>query len=81
MGQPVMGLTPGATVVFRCRPVTKAGEGDWSQPSAIIVKNRAQPEDEGSVVDSPSSPRSALAGRVSTQCQHVSQAFEYGPAS
>lgn len=34
----VSGLTPGATVMFRNRPVTKAGEGDWSQPSAFIVK-------------------------------------------
>jgi len=33
----VTGLTPGATVSFRVRPVTKAGEGDWSQPTAILV--------------------------------------------
>jgi hypothetical protein len=32
------GLTPGATVTFRYRPVTKTGEGDWSQPTSIIVK-------------------------------------------
>ena len=34
----VSGLTPGATVEFRYRPVTKKGEGDWSQPSSLIVK-------------------------------------------
>ena len=34
----VSGLTPGATVQFRYRPVTKAGEGDWSQPTSLIVK-------------------------------------------
>ena len=34
----VSGLTPGATVVFRYRAVTKKGEGDWSQPSALMVK-------------------------------------------
>jgi hypothetical protein len=34
----VSGLTPGATVQFRYRPVTKTGEGDWSQPASIIVK-------------------------------------------
>jgi hypothetical protein len=34
----VSGLTPGATVTFRYRPVTKVGEGDWSQPTSIIVK-------------------------------------------
>jgi len=34
----VSGLTPGATVMFRSRPVTKTGEGDWSQPTSIIVK-------------------------------------------
>jgi hypothetical protein len=32
------GLTPGATVVFGSRAVTKTGEGDWSQPASIIVK-------------------------------------------
>jgi hypothetical protein len=31
------GLAPGITATFRSRPVTKAGEGDWSQPVAIIV--------------------------------------------
>jgi len=34
----ISGLTPGATVLFRFRPVTKAGEGDWSQPVALIVR-------------------------------------------
>jgi hypothetical protein len=34
----VAGLTPGATVTFRYRAVTKTGEGDWSQPQSIIVK-------------------------------------------
>jgi hypothetical protein len=32
------GLTPGATATFRVRAVTKSGEGDWSQPTALIVK-------------------------------------------
>jgi len=34
----VTGLTPGATVQFRYRPVTKAGEGDWSQTVVLLVK-------------------------------------------
>lgn len=34
----VVGLTPGVTVLFRYRPVTKAGEGDWSQTVSLIVK-------------------------------------------
>jgi hypothetical protein len=34
----VPGLTPGATVQFRYRPVTKTGEGDWSQAVSLIVK-------------------------------------------
>ena len=29
---------PGATVQFRYRPVTKTGEGDWSQPVSLLVK-------------------------------------------
>jgi hypothetical protein len=33
----VTGLTPGATVSFRYRPVTKVGEQNWSQPTSIIV--------------------------------------------
>jgi hypothetical protein len=32
------GLTPGATVQFKYRPVIKTGEGDWSQPVSLIVK-------------------------------------------
>jgi hypothetical protein len=34
----VAGLAPGATVQFRYRPVTKTGEGDWSQVVSFIVK-------------------------------------------
>jgi hypothetical protein len=34
----IVGLTPGATVQFRYRPVTKTGEGDWSQTVVLIVK-------------------------------------------
>ncbi len=34
----VQGLTPGGTVTFRYRGVTKAGEGDWSQLVTAIVK-------------------------------------------
>jgi hypothetical protein len=34
----VSGLTPAATVMFRYRPVTKTGEGDWSQPTSLLVK-------------------------------------------
>lgn len=34
----VAGLTPGATVEFRYRPVTKTGEGNWSQTVQLIVK-------------------------------------------
>ncbi|HEX8790390.1 MAG TPA: hypothetical protein VF765_05515 [Polyangiaceae bacterium] len=34
----VTGLTPGATVDFRCRPITKTGEGNWSQTVQLIVK-------------------------------------------
>jgi len=35
----VTGLTPGASVQFRYRPVTpKAGEGDWSHSLQLIVK-------------------------------------------
>ena len=34
----VSGLTPGATVQFRYRPVTKTGEADWSAPVPLIVK-------------------------------------------
>jgi hypothetical protein len=34
----VSGLTPGSTVHFRYRPVTKDGAGDWSQPVSIMVQ-------------------------------------------
>jgi hypothetical protein len=34
----VSGLTPGATVMFRYRAATKTGEGDWSQPTSLLVK-------------------------------------------
>jgi hypothetical protein len=34
----IAGLTPGATVTFRYRALTKTGEGDWSQAASIIVK-------------------------------------------
>jgi hypothetical protein len=32
------GLTAGTTVQFKYRPVTKTGEGDWSQVVSLIVK-------------------------------------------
>ena len=34
----IVGLTPGSTVVFRYRAVTKTGEGDWSQVVSLIIK-------------------------------------------
>jgi len=34
----VTGLTPGVMAQFRYRPVTKAGEGDWSQTVVLLVK-------------------------------------------
>jgi hypothetical protein len=34
----VFGLTPGANVQFRYRAVLKTGEGDWSQPTSLIVR-------------------------------------------
>jgi hypothetical protein len=34
----VSGLTAGATVMFRYQSLTKAGEGDWSQPVSFTVK-------------------------------------------
>ena len=34
----IAGLVPGATVAFRYRPVTKAGEGDWSQPVSLLIQ-------------------------------------------
>lgn len=33
----VTGLAPGSTACFRYRPVTKDGEGDWSDPVSIVV--------------------------------------------
>jgi hypothetical protein len=32
------GLTPAAVATFRYRPVTKAGEGNWTQPLSVVVK-------------------------------------------
>jgi hypothetical protein len=34
----VTGLTAGTTVQFRYRPVTKAGEGNWTQPVSLLVQ-------------------------------------------
>jgi hypothetical protein len=34
----IAGLTPGATVLFRYRPVIKTGEENWSQAVSLIVK-------------------------------------------
>jgi hypothetical protein len=34
----VSGLTPGVTATFRNRSVTRTGEGDWTQPTSIVVK-------------------------------------------
>jgi hypothetical protein len=34
----IAGLTPGASVQFKYRPVLKTGDGDWSQAVTIIVK-------------------------------------------
>ena len=34
----IAGLLPGATVQFKYRPVTKTGEGDWSQPVSLMVQ-------------------------------------------
>ena len=33
----IAGLTPGGTVHFKGRSVTKTGEGDWSQPVSLVV--------------------------------------------
>jgi hypothetical protein len=30
-------LTPGTTYSFRYRPVTKAGEGDWSGVTTLVM--------------------------------------------
>jgi hypothetical protein len=34
----IAGLLPGTTVLFKSRTVTKAGEGDWSQPASLVVQ-------------------------------------------
>jgi hypothetical protein len=34
----MLSLTAGTTVTFRYRPVTKTGEGDWSQPTQLLVQ-------------------------------------------
>jgi len=34
----ILGLTPGMTVLFRYQPVSKTGEGDWSQTVSLLVK-------------------------------------------
>jgi hypothetical protein len=34
----VPGLTVGTTVQFRSRPVTKTGEGNWTQPVSLVVQ-------------------------------------------
>jgi len=34
----VTGLTAGTTVQFRYRPVTKVGEGNWTQPVSLLVQ-------------------------------------------
>jgi hypothetical protein len=33
----IAGFVPGSTVVFKFRPVTRTGEGDWSQPVSLVV--------------------------------------------
>jgi len=33
----VSGLTPGSTVQFKYRALTKTGEGDWSQPVSLMM--------------------------------------------
>jgi hypothetical protein len=33
----VAGLAPGATVQFKYRAVTRAGEGDWSEPTSLLI--------------------------------------------
>ncbi|HEX3343024.1 MAG TPA: hypothetical protein VHS09_00575 [Polyangiaceae bacterium] len=34
----IVGLPAGSSVQFRCKTVTKTGEGDWSQAIALLVK-------------------------------------------
>jgi hypothetical protein len=33
----IAGFVPGATVQFRSRAVTKAGEGDWTQTASLVI--------------------------------------------
>jgi hypothetical protein len=33
----ITGLSPGSTVLFKSRAVTKAGESDWTQPVALVI--------------------------------------------
>jgi hypothetical protein len=33
----IAGLTPGSAVQFKYRPVTRAGEGDWSAPVSLTI--------------------------------------------
>ena len=34
----VSGLTPGTTIFFQCRIITKLGTGNWSSPESIVVQ-------------------------------------------
>ncbi len=34
----ITGLQPGTAYLFRVRPVTKKGDGDWSQPLSFVVQ-------------------------------------------
>jgi hypothetical protein len=34
----ITGLTPGVTAEFRYQPVSKTGEGDWSQTVSMVIK-------------------------------------------
>jgi hypothetical protein len=33
----IAGFVPGSTVLFKSRPVTRTGEGDWSQPVSLVI--------------------------------------------
>lgn len=33
----IAGFAPGSTVVFKHRPVTRTGEGDWSHPISLVI--------------------------------------------
>ena len=33
----IAGFVPGSTVLFKSRPVTRTGEGDWSQPISLVI--------------------------------------------